>query len=262
MIGNKNPFFRKKHTEETKEIISQKNKNNSHEPWNKGKSGCFSDEVIIKMSESHKGRIAWNKGLKMDEEFCEQRKEYMKGRKNPAWKGGYSSNDIPLYETYSNQLTVDEGPERDKYDHKILTVLCANSNCKKRFIPSLKSVIERVRCLKGTQNGEMRLYCSNECKHTCSIYWTQPSSFLKKNNDKFYTDSEYKQFRDYVLKRDKYICEYCGKLAEYVHHERPKKLEPFFSLDPDLAWSVCRTCHYKYGHRDECSTANLANTIC
>jgi 5-methylcytosine-specific restriction endonuclease McrA len=81
-------------------------------------------------------------------------------------------------------------------------------------------------------------------------------------SEKLYTQEEYQQFREYVLERDNYKCQYCGQKAEHVHHERPQKLEPFFALDPDLAWSVCEKCHYKYGHKDECSTGKLANMVC
>jgi len=52
------------------------------------------------------------------------------------------------------------------------------------------------------------------------------------------------------------------KKAEHVHYERPQKLESFYALDPDLAWSVCKKCYYKYGHVNECSTNELAKRIC
>ena len=261
--GKSNPFYGKSHSNETKIIISQKNQQTHKgiDPWNKGKKGHLSDYTLNKMSESHKGRIPWNKGIKMSKEFCEKRSIGMKGKKNPSWKGGYSSNNIPLYDTYAKQLTIEEKPERNIYDKNILTVVCTNSDCGKRFIPTLQAVIERVRCLNGTQKGEMRLYCCTECKISCSIYWTQPSSFLT-NRIINYTDYEYQTFREHILKRDKYTCQYCGEKADHVHHERPQKLEPFFSLDPDLAWSVCSKCHYKYGHKDECSTGILSNKIC
>jgi len=61
------------------------------------------------------------------------------------------------------------------------------------------------------------------------------------------------------------ICEYgCGKEATDVHHIRPQKLEPFFSLDPDYGLACCEECHYKYGHKtgSECSTGNLAQIAC
>lgn len=59
-------------------------------------------------------------------------------------------------------------------------------------------------------------------------------------------------------------CEICGELATHVHHGRPKKLEPFFVLDPDWGVSTCNKCHYKYGHPTgtECSTGRLANIQC
>jgi hypothetical protein len=35
-----------------------------------------------------------------------------------------------------------------------------------------------------------------------------------------------------------------------------------FALDPDLAWSVCKKCHYKKGHKDECNVGNLSKMNC
>ena len=36
-------------------------------PWNKGNSNCFSKESLEKLSNSLKGRTAWNKGLKFSQ---------------------------------------------------------------------------------------------------------------------------------------------------------------------------------------------------
>ena len=33
-------------------------------PWNKGKTGVYTDEQIKKMKDAHKGQVAWNKGIK------------------------------------------------------------------------------------------------------------------------------------------------------------------------------------------------------
>jgi 5-methylcytosine-specific restriction endonuclease McrA len=265
--GENNPFFNKKHSQKSKDKISNGNRGKSHIPWNKGMVGCFSGETIKKMSSSKIGRIPWNKGKEMSRDFRKKRSEYMSEPiNNPAWKGGYSKKNIPLYDTYANKLTIEEKAKRYKHDREILTVVCANSECNKRFVPKLNSVIERVRCLNGTQRGEMRLYCSDNCKHSCSIYWKNPSTFINviNKNEIYYTNSEYEIFKKIVLERDNYICQYCGKLAEHVHHERPKKLEPFFSLDPDLAWSCCGRCHYEKGHKkgSYCSTGNLSNILC
>lgn len=148
-----------------------------------------------------------------------------------------------------------------------IQVHCKNHNCPNSkeeggwFTPTNIQLYERIRQLeKDYGQGGCYLYCSNECKNECPLF--NVHSDPCKNTDKPYTDIEYQTFRKFVLERDDYKCQYCGNPAEHVHHERPQKLEPFFALDPDLAWSCCKECHYKYGHKDECSTGNLAAKIC
>ena len=246
------------------------NKGNS--PPNKGKKGL---------------QVAWNKGLtkKTDKrvkiyskkligkkatkkqrykQSKTKRKLYRDKRNHPSYKGEYFSKNIPLYDTYANQLTIEENPQRDIIDKNILTVIC--THCKKRFIPKTTAVGERVRCLNGKNYGECRLYCSDDCKINCSIF---NKHYYQKGHQKetkkiLYTHEDYQTFRQYVLERDRYECQYCGKKAEHVHHERPQKLEPFFALDPDFAWSCCKECHYEKGHKNgtECSTGNLAKKLC
>ena len=118
---------------------------------------------------------------------------------------------------------------------------------------------ERIRALNNFKSGEQRIYCSDECKIKCPIFGKRT---IINNSKKSYTSTEYNIFRLHILERDNYECQFCGEKATDVHHEKPQKLEPFFSLDPDFAWSCCKECHYKYGHKDECSTGNLAVKIC
>ena len=73
--GDKHPMKGKKHSEssiskmieshkniseETRRKISESNKGKI--PWNKGKSGIYSDDIRLRMSTSKKGKIPWNKG--------------------------------------------------------------------------------------------------------------------------------------------------------------------------------------------------------
>ncbi len=50
--------------------------------------------------------------------------------------------------------------------------------------------------------------------------------------------------------------------TEHMHHIKPQKLEPFFSLDPDYCIACCSKCHYEKGHKDECGTGKLSKLIC
>ena len=159
-------------------------------------------------------------------------------------------------------------PTALKNNQKIIQVHCKNHNCSNSkeqdgwFTPTGRQIESRIWAIENKNgNGGCYFYCSEKCKHECSLYYSRGTDPFE-NKKLIYTYEEYQIFRRYVLKRDNYECQYCGKKAEHVHHERPQKLEPFFSLDPDLAWSVCKKCHYKYGHKDECSTGNLAKIIC
>jgi hypothetical protein len=153
---------------------------------------------------------------------------------------------------------------------KEIQVHCKNHNCSNSkekggwFTPTFRQLSERIRQTESIYgNYGSYFYCSQKCKDECPIYGsdgTDPFRTIEKN----YTQKEYYDFRKFVLERDKYVCQFCGEKAFYVHHERPQKLEPFFSLDPDYAWSCCKKCHYSKGHKNtsECSTGNLANKKC
>jgi hypothetical protein len=152
--------------------------------------------------------------------------------------------------------------ENPKIDFKKLIINVKCKTCKTFFEPSYNQLYERMRAIENPGGiEENNFYCSDECKIKCSVYRKRNGDL---NINKTYTSNEYQQFREYVLERDKYKCQYCEKKAIIVHHERPQKLEPFFSLDPDFGWSVCRKCHYEKGHviDTECSIGNLSNRIC
>jgi len=222
----------KKHSNKAKEKISKAVKGNS--AWNKGKVGGYSKETRKKMSISHRFTI---KDFRELHPFFSQIEEM---RYNP-----------------------------DKPGEKEIQVHCKNHLCPNSkeqngwFTPSKNQMFERIRQLENKDgNGGSYFYCSEECKNICPLYGLRSDPL--QNTEKTYTQEEYQQFREFVLIRDNYQCQYCGDLATEVHHERPQKLEPFFALDPDLAWSCCKKCHYKYGHKigSECSTGNLANLQC
>jgi len=171
------------------------------------------------------------------------------------------------YPLFSQIEEMRYNPNKPK--EKEIQVHCKNHNCPNSkeqdgwFTPTKGQFSHRIYSLEQPSGfGESNFYCSEECKTTCVLFRLRSDPFKK--TKEYYTQQEYETFRQYVLKRDNYKCQYCENKATIVHHERAQKLEPFFALDPDFAWSCCKECHYKYGHKTgtECSTGNLAAKLC
>jgi len=280
--------------------LKNKESNKGRKPWNDGLKNCFTNETIQHMSNFRKGEKHWNYGKKWSEEVKkkigkgnkgkviteEQRIKQsvaMKGSKNPMFgvKRIFSKEEIEK-QSKGRKLTISKIKKKypffskvekmsynpDKPGEKEMQVHCKNHSCsnsKERggwFIPDKWQLSDRIRALEHPEGNDGRyFYCSEECKNTCSLYYSRGNDPFKETETP-YTISEYNQFREFVLERDNYKCQYCDEKAVHVHHERPQKLEPFFALDPDFAWSCCEQCHYEKGHRDECSTGKLAIKVC
>jgi len=86
-------------------------------PWNKGKTGVYSEESLKKMGDASKGRTPWNKGKTgvYSEETIKKIKDARAKQKNPsgkshwAWKEnpGYSAVHKWLVRKYGNPLSCD-----------------------------------------------------------------------------------------------------------------------------------------------------------
>jgi len=159
--------------------------------------------------------------------------------------------------------------EPGKEKEKVIQVHCKNHNCKNSkeqggwfTLKNHNQLRYRIGQIERG-NGGSYLYCSDECKQECPLYYSHGADPFK-NKTNLYISEEYQTWRTTVLERENYICEYCDEKSTDVHHSRPQKLEPGFVLDPDFGVACCEKCHYKYGHKTgtECSTGNLANKIC
>ena len=227
-------------------------------------------------SDEHKRNLSeFQKGTKMSTErrknLSQARMGKYSGEESPRYKGGVTSLDIPLYDTYGLKLA--EFEEVRIYMlrigcvvYKTLQVRCHNSSCRKWFVPKRTSVRNRLQVFYGQVSGANDFYCLEVCKSTCPTYNQKlyPKEYKSNQNEKPYTTDQYQLYRKTVLERENYICEYCGERAKEVHHERSQKTDPMFVVDPDYGHAVCKKCHMKYGHKTgtECSTGNLAKKIC
>ena len=225
----------------------------------KGKT--FSKERRKNLSVAHVGQKAWNKNKKLSKKHIQKliisHRRTIKEIKK-------------IYPIFCKIENMRYNP--DKPGEKEIQVHCKNHNCPNSkekggwFTPTSGQIYQRVNALEKLYGSDGNyFYCSEECKQFCPLYRMRPSDVLAREHlDKYYTDIELEIFKNEVLKRANFKCEYCGEKATHCHHIRPQKLEPFFSLDPDFGVACCKDCHYKYGHKTgtECSTGNLGKVIC
>jgi len=139
--------------------------------------------------------------------------------------------------------------------------------CGEYFKTTKHQIKHRIGAINGKSSvgGESRFYCTQQCKDECPIFYKKLyREGESPNKNDLYTSAEYNLWRQTVLERGKYICQYCGKEANISHHVHPQKTYPLESLDPDNGIVCCVGCHYKYGHKTgtDCSTGNLANKVC
>jgi len=183
------------------------------------------------------------------------------GHKNHNWKGGVSKKGLPLYDTYNKSLWPEEVTYSTVGDLKLLNVKC--TKCGEWFIPTTDEVQRRLKYLNEAVTSENRFYCSSTCKDTCVIYrQIKYPKYFSTHKELAYTSSELKVWAKEVLYRGTNTCAFCGEYASIAHHIEPKKLAPYKALDPDNGLACCETCHFKYGHSNECSTGSLSHVVC
>jgi hypothetical protein len=165
---------------------------------------------------------------------------------------------LPLFNYYAQKISWIEEVRRDPEDNDILNVKC--KKCNEWFVPDLRSLKHRVQTLKGNYKGENNLYCSDDCKNSCSIF---NKSLYQEDHPKLLEQIRHPEWVKMIKERANYICEICESEQDLVaHHIKPVKTHPHLANDIGNGICVCSSCHKKYGHKDECSTENLAKKVC
>jgi len=226
-----------------------------------------SEKTKEKIRNSHLGKICYEetkeklRNINLGKKLSEKTKEKISKNKRLT-----ISKIKERYPFFSQIEEMRYNP--DKLSEKEIQVHCKNHDCENSkenggwFTPTKIQLYERIRGIEKTGNDGSYFYCSDKCKKECILYGLRfdPN---KEEKDLPYTSEELQTFNDKVKELDKGKCQICGTDKDiHVHHIIPKKLEPFFALDPVNGICLCKKCHYKYGHKDECNTWNIANRIC
>jgi hypothetical protein len=261
---------RKKNSKAKKgRILSEEHKKKISKSMKGKNTGPLSEDHIKKLRKANKGKTLSsehkkkigesNKGKHSIPCLEETKKKIGIGNKSTI---KYINKQYPFF---SKIEEMRYNPECS--DEKEIQVHCKNHECENSkekggwFTPTYNQLYERIRQLENKNgNGGSYFYCSQHCKDTCELYNLNGDPF--KNNNLPYTYAEYKVCRAVVFERENTLCEYCGEPATDMHHIFPVKIEPFFALDPDYCVACCEKHHYKYAHKDECSTGNLAKIVC
>jgi len=194
-----------------------------------------------------------------EERFGKEKADIIKKKISKSQKGNtHTRYNLKKLQIKYPLFCIIEKPEEDKNGIK-----CKCKKCGVWFYPLHDSIYLRAATLRDNKDLN-NLYCSDKCKNNCEIFGKKITELLPKNEDLWFTNVEYQTFRQQVLKRENYKCEYCEKLATHVHHEKPQKTHPHLSIDPDNGIAACEKCHFKYGHPTgtECSNGNIAKKIC
>jgi hypothetical protein len=147
---------------------------------------------------------------------------------------------------FVDKLTVDELPRLND-DGINLEVKC--KYCSKYFIPTNRSVRDRIKALSGIIPGDRSLYCSTGCKDSCPIYGQikYPKGFKK------VTAREVDPIlRQMCFERDNWECQICGLSTEEVtlhcHHIEGYTQNPLLGNDIDNVITLCKS-HHKEVHK-------------
>jgi hypothetical protein len=184
-------------------------------------------------------------------EFKQKRSELTKREAHPNWKGGVTYNNIPVYDTYAQQLEPYEQCRRNADDPNILEVKC--TYCSGWYVPTMDSVNHRIRGINGNDNR--RFYCSDECKKSCSIYG-------QRKYPKGYSPHKrplQKEWALLVLEQNdnNQICEICGECGNIAHHIDPVVCNPIESADVDNGIIMCKRCHKEVHQLPGCTISEL-----
>lgn len=160
---------------------------------------------------------------------------------NSHYKGGISTLGLIRYSVYNDKLNSYEFT-RKQSDIDVLEAKCAY--CGQWYTPQYSEVRSRLVAISNLDQGECRLYCSDNCKQSCPTYRQQkyPKGFKKATSREVST-----YLRQMVFERDSWECQRCGKTIKegmlHCHHMDSVVQNLMFQNDIDSCITLCECCH-------------------
>lgn len=123
-----------------------------------------------------------------------------------------------------------------------------------------------------TTNKRNKVYCDINCRNLdyrntqkgeLSHFWKGGKTKISKIRK---TNSQYKNWRESVFKRDNYTCQMCGKSGLYLeaHHIKEQSRFPELIYDINNGLTLCHECHKQtdnYGYKISNLTGKKAELI-
>ena len=169
-----------------------------------------------------------------------------------CWKGGKK---VAWYDTYAHQISFCEEVRRDPKNRNYLQVKCTESSCRKWFKPKHTEVCSRLIAINKGNAGN-RFYCSDKCKHNCSIFKQKdyPKGFINTDNNR----QDQSDWSNMIKERDNFECQKCGATDNLVaHHIEGLNVNPLESVDVDIGITLCIDCHKEAHDNIGCKTSDL-----
>ncbi len=138
-------------------------------------------------------------------------------------------------------------------------LMCKCAYCGEWFEPTRSQIKARLSSI-NTGCGECRLYCSQNCKNNCPIFYQMIYSKYQKPATSREVQPELRQM---VFERDNYTCQRCDthkddlEVGIHCHHKEGILWEPLQSADMDMCVTLCEDCHKEVHSIDECGYNDL-----
>lgn len=196
-------------------------------PWNKGKTGIYSEETKRKMGMKNIGRVAWNK----NKTFSKKSREKM------------SISHTGLISPLKGRIRSDIPWNKGKFEWKPCKG-CAKAVRKWQIYCSQECYSKFPKSIEVRR----RLSLSGLGKHKGKKSSSWKGGITPK--EKILRQKFAQEIRNIVLERDNYTCKECGRYGGILHvaHVKPWSLYPELRFDINNCRTLCIDCHYLETH--------------